>query len=160
MEDRIQAIQTIGYQNLNFIDFINILQERGVRLVIDVRNNPFSFKKGFSKKWLSSHLPEYHIDYINIPELGIPSKYRKELAGSSLWNKYKELLNMNAAQLQKAADIIQKQAAVLMCFEAHPADCHRSRLAEKLNEITGLPVTHYNQAFNTWRECKEEFSSP
>jgi len=160
MEERFPVIQTIGYQNLKFNDFIKILQERGVRLVIDVRNNPFSFKKGFSKKWLSTHLPEYKIDYINIPELGIPSKDRKELTGSSLWNKYKELLIANAFQLQKAADIIKKQAAVLMCFEAHPAECHRSRLADKLNKITGLPVTHYNQVSNTWSECEKEYLSP
>jgi uncharacterized protein (DUF488 family) len=160
MEERIPIIQTIGYQNLKFDDFINILRDRDVRMVIDVRNNPFSFKKGFSKKWLSTHLPEYNINYINIPELGIPSKDRKILTGSSLWNKYKELLILHVAQLQKAADIIQTQTAVLMCFEAHPAECHRSRLAEKLNEITGLPVTHYNHVSNTWSECTEEFLSP
>jgi uncharacterized protein (DUF488 family) len=159
MEERFPVIQTIGYQNLKFDDFIHILHERGVRMVIDVRNNPFSFKKGFSKKWLSTHLPEYNIDYINIPELGIPSRDRKELTGSSLWNKYRELLIMNAVQLQKAADIIQKQIAVLMCFEAHPAECHRSRLAEKLSEMTGFPIVHYHSLVNTWSECKKEYLS-
>ena len=104
MEACYPVIQTIGYQNLKFNEFIKILLDRGVHMVIDVRNNPFSFKKGFSKKWLSAHLPEYNIEYINIPELGIPSKDRKELAGLPLWNKYQELLMENDAQLRKAAE--------------------------------------------------------
>jgi len=153
-------VRTIGYQNLKFKDFVDILLSRGITMVVDVRNNPFSFKPGFSKKWLTIHLPEHNIRYINIPELGIPSKYRKELNGSALWHKYDELLMMNENQLLSVADIIRNQAAVLMCFEAHPVDCHRSRLAEKLKDITGLPVTHYCSISNTWSECEKEYPSP
>jgi uncharacterized protein (DUF488 family) len=125
-------------------------------MVIDVRHNPFSFKPGFSKKWLMAHLPAYKINYVNIPELGIPSKYRKKLNGAALWRKYDELLRTKTATVYAAAEIVQDQTAVLMCFEAHPEDCHRSRLAQKLKDLTGLPVAHYYSLVNTWRECKKE----
>ena len=157
---RSRVIHTIGYQNLKVTDFIDVLRSRGVTLVVDIRNNPFSFKPGFSKKWLMSHLPEYNIGYVNIPELGIPSKYRKELNGTALWKKYDELLRTNAVQLHSVVNMVQGETAVLMCFEAHPRDCHRSRLAQRIGDLTGLPVTHYHSITNAWSECEKEYSLP
>lgn len=160
MNGTVPLIHTIGYQNLSIDEFVNILKQRNIKLVIDVRNNPFSFKQGFSKKWLITNLPNHGIRYVNIPELGIPSKYRKELNGRALWHKYNELLRLNVGKLESAAQIVKKQSAVLMCFEADHTDCHRSILAEKLKGLTGLTITHYCQTINAWSGFEEKFSLP
>jgi hypothetical protein len=31
---------------------------------------------------------------------------------------------------------------VLVCMESEPNDCHRSRLAKPLADLTGLPIKH------------------
>ena len=48
--------------------------------MIDVRKNPISRKKGFSKTKLSEQLKEHGIKYFHLPNLGIESSLRKTLS--------------------------------------------------------------------------------
>lgn len=143
-------VQTIGYQNLSLEEFVKVLKKRGIKQVIDVRNNPFSFKPGFAKKRLSFYLRQVGLEYVSIPELGIPSKYRKKLSGLQLWQKYLELLGMNNDFIVEAVNKLRAKPTVLMCFEAIYSECHRSILAETLGKRFRLNVVHYHQPTGEW----------
>ncbi|MBI4722165.1 MAG: DUF488 domain-containing protein [Candidatus Stahlbacteria bacterium] len=136
------SIYTIGYQNLSIDEFINTLVKKGLGIVIDVRNNPSSYKYGFSKFWLEKYLSKFNIEYKSTPELGIPKIYRKSLSGNDLWEKYKEILVSEKAYINEISQILQKKPSVLMCFEETPEQCHRLILSEILREKTKLKVIH------------------
>ena len=144
------GIYTIGYQNFKIDEFVGLLSDKGIKVVLDVRNKPFSYKYGFSKYWLEKYLPESNIQYINIPDLGIPAKFRNELTGNRLWKKYKEILNYNLNFVEEAIQIIQNNPTALMCFEADPDSCHRSILSQIIHDKTNLKIFHYIQENNEW----------
>ncbi len=70
---------TIGYEGRKIEDYIKSLLTHGVKVLIDVRRNPISRKKGFSKNSLAGFLRNELIDYIHMPELGISSDQRKNI---------------------------------------------------------------------------------
>lgn len=144
------GIYTIGYQNVPIDRFVSLLSDKGIKVVLDVRNKPFSFKFGFSKYWLEKFLPESNIQYINIPNLGIPAKFRKEMNGDRLWKKYEEILNSNLNFVEEAIQIIQNSPTALMCFEAEPESCHRSILSQFIQKKTNLKIFNYIQKNNEW----------
>ncbi len=145
-----ESIYTIGYQNLSIDMFINVLIEKGIQTLLDVRNKPLSYKYGFNNYWLKKYLPEFGIQYISIPELGIEEKYRKTLPMEQLWEHYLESLKEKMEYLERASNIITQRSTVLMCYEMKPEDCHRSRLASKLQELINLPIINYDVRGNQW----------
>ncbi|MDR2438821.1 MAG: DUF488 domain-containing protein [Planctomycetaceae bacterium] len=141
------VVYTIGYEGVVIDTFIQELKKSGIKQVIDVRRNPISRKSGFSKNKLMERLLTDGISYIHIPELGIPSSMRKNL---QLKEDYIRLLNeyetklLPEAQLQKEVLIehLKKTPSALLCFEADPEYCHRSRLANVIANETGLQQIH------------------
>jgi len=144
------AIYTIGYQNLSIDSFISILIEKNIKTVLDVRNKPFSYKYGFNYSWMKKYLPEFNIEYINIPELGIEEKYRKTFPREKLWEYYSALLDMKKLCLNRVSNFMIRQPSVLMCYEMFPEDCHRLRLAEKMRDLTNLPIVNFDTGEKQW----------
>jgi len=142
------AIYTLGYEGISIDQFLNILIKNKIKYVIDVRNNPFSYKYGFSKNWLAKFLPEFKINYKNLPGLGILKTYRKELTGNDLWNKYLELID--SYQMQEAIDILTYIPSVMICFESNIENCHRRILSNEIKNNIGLPIFDFNQESGTW----------
>jgi uncharacterized protein (DUF488 family) len=144
------AIYTIGYQNLSIDSFISILIEKNIKTVLDVRNKPFSYKYGFNYSWLKKYLPEFNIEYINIPELGIQEKYRKTFSCKKLWEYYYALLDRKKLCLNRVSNFMLRQPSVLMCYEMFPEDCHRLRLAERIRSLTNLPIVNFDTKKRQW----------
>jgi uncharacterized protein (DUF488 family) len=124
-------------------EYVNRLQEAGITLLCDVRRNPLSRKRGFSKKTLAGECEKAGIAYEHLPELGIASAERKNIRTPAdrvaLFQQYKrETLPNAAAALSRIqawlADADQRVA--LTCFEADPAECHRHCVAEVLQKTT------------------------
>jgi len=140
-------IYTLGYEGSSVDGFLATLIRRGIERVIDVRNNPLSRRYGFSSKSLSSLCSRICVAYAHFPQLGIPPERRRGLGS---WSSYERLLDeYERVTLRDALDGIKQVAAlmsekpsVLVCFEAKHACCHRSRLAARLSELTGLPECH------------------
>ena len=65
---------TTGYAGHDLDSFVNKLRQHGVNTVIDIRQNPVSRKKGFSKSRLSAFLAENGIGYVHVRELGVPRR--------------------------------------------------------------------------------------
>ncbi len=57
-------LYSIGYQNLKNIETLqDILQEKGIKILIDVRSRPYGRKRSFDKKPLETFLPAAGIEY-------------------------------------------------------------------------------------------------
>jgi len=130
------GICTIGYEGKSIDLFICSLVKNGIKTLIDVRNNPFSRKYGFSKSSLSSICQKMEIGYIHIPELGIASEIRKN-TNQNNWNEmldsYEESLSSKNLFIDKLIDLGKNKKVVLMCFEKDLSLCHRHRLAKYLS---------------------------
>ena len=140
-------IYTAGYEGMQVDGFLNLLLERGMRRLIDVRANPVSRKYGFHKSTLSRLCANVGLEYLHLPELGIPSDWRSDLAApadySRLFARYEvEVLPAarSAAARQQAIAALREKPSVLVCQEADPQCCHRLRLARCLARETKLPV--------------------
>ena len=141
------AIYTVGYEGCSVDRLLNVLMRKGVQRVIDVRRNPVARRYGFHKSSLDRLCGKVEIDYVHVPELGIPSELRRGLkdppAYAKLFEKYEtELLPQQSKAVARIAGLMTEEPAVLMCTEADPAMCHRSRVARAVARVTALPVRH------------------
>ncbi|WP_412057389.1 DUF488 family protein [Bartonella sp. DGB2] len=131
---------TIGYEGISLATYLNHLIENNVRTLVDVRRNPISRKKGFSKKALSAAVEDVRIAYVHLPELGIASQKRQALKTPedyvNLLEAYeRDLLANHTATIDVLWDRLQRdQRIALTCFECDASFCHRSRIAKVLTD--------------------------
>ena len=128
------GIVTIGYESRKIDQFLLILKGNNITKLIDVRNNPFSMKPGFSKNQLAKTLEIAGVSYLHLPELGIESRRRRNLTKdglTSLFQSYERELDSKGDVLNSIKEMAQKEKVALMCFEADVADCHRNVIANR-----------------------------
>lgn len=139
------AIYTAGYERLSVDAFLDRLILNGIQRIIDVRNNPIARRYGFHRSTLNRLANRLGIDYVHIPELGIESSMRRQLNSSedyeALFGRYeRETLARASALIGQVANLMQEKASVLVCMEADPLCCHRTRLAAAVAKRTGLSI--------------------
>ena len=131
-------LYSVGYADHTTDSLVTLLVESGVKIVADVRANPVSRKKGFSKRQLESAFGDAGITYRSVRELGIPTSDRKAaMGGASAWDG---LLSAYAASLERAdergpaaqalADDCRSESTAIMCLESDLNHCHRKPLSE------------------------------
>lgn len=144
--DNVEKIYTIGYEGKTSDEFIKELEKTQISIVIDVRENPNSRKKGFSKKILAETLSEKGIQYKHIAELGTPKDIRLEYKNNGdierLLNQYRIYLDENPEYIEKLLDAIGNNSACLLCFEKYAAKCHRFIISEYLYLNQGMAIKH------------------
>jgi len=137
---------TAGYQGRTLQECIRLLQKRQVTLLVDVRQNPISRKRGFSRTQLSRALENAGIRYIHIEQLGNPSEiraeYRKNGNAIQLYEDFKHYLEDHPEGIHILLQEIQNERACLFCFERYPCYCHRGAIAEYLQERYEVKVEH------------------
>ena len=141
------VIYTLGYEGISLEAYINKLITNDIKLLIDVRKNPFSRKFGFSYKTLNNLLPKIDIDYVHIPELGIESNKRQDLdsqdAYKKLFDEYEVTLPNKKESLNKVLELQQQyQRIALTCFEKSHHDCHRHCVSDYLANKHSVQITH------------------
>ncbi|MGN0855308.1 MAG: DUF488 family protein [Kiritimatiellia bacterium] len=138
------SLASIGYEGRSFENYLNALIRNGVEVLCDVRRNPISRKYGFSKSTLHNACEGLGIEYRHFPELGIPSFERTDLRYQS---DYDELFaRYEKTVLPRVGDTVDVLARLveggrhiaLTCFEANPAQCHRTRVLNAIAERTGV----------------------
>ena len=154
------AVYTAGYEGLHIDGFLNILLQSGIQQVIDVRCNPVSRRYGFHKSTLSRLCQRLDITYKHVPEVGIPSELRANLRQPSdymrLFQNYKQkILSRQQDLVKRIASWMVSQPSVLVCMEANPISCHRSRLAEQIANHTRLTINHLRR-----HTCKPSTPKP
>lgn len=138
-------ILTVGHSNHDILDFLRILQRHGVRLLVDVRSDPYSrYAPQFNKNDLQRHVEAAGIEYRysgayiggkpKDPSLYTPSgkpDYDKLAATKEFQNELRAVVE--AASTKRVA---------IMCSEADPAACHRERMLTPVLRRWGVKVTH------------------
>lgn len=124
---------TIGYEGATVPEFLGVLEQAGVRRVIDVRALPLSRRPGFSKTPLKAALAEHGIDYVHLKALGTPPEGRAAVRGGH----YAEMVAIYEGQLglpeamvavEQMRALANERPSALLCFEREPAHCHRQVL--------------------------------
>jgi len=118
-------LYSIGYQNLKNIEKLQeILFEKGIKILLDVRSRPYGRKSSFNKKILETSLPVAGIEY---------NWAGKTLGGFS---------EIDEDDIKKLAVWQNDRIACLMCMEADPDHCHRkNEIARRLKKY-GVSVNH------------------
>ena len=135
----------MGYEGLLVDGFLDLLIRKGIRRVLDVRRNPVARRYGFHKSTLKRLCGYVQVAYEHFPELGIPSRLRRDLRSpedyEAIFGQYeRDTLRTEGAALGRVATLIVDKPSVLMCMEADPSRCHRTRLAKTMSLKIGLPV--------------------
>ncbi len=141
------AVYTAGYEGESVDQFFKKLLRAGMQRVLDVRSNPVSRKYGYAKATMERICEKLDLEYVHLPELGIPQLHRRSLKTfedyQQLLQQYEQQFLPNASIVrQRAVTLIQERPSVLVCFEADVRYCHRGRLARSISSDTGLAVTH------------------
>lgn len=139
------AIYTVGYEGLSFDEFLDRLLRCGIQRVIDVRANPVARRYGFHRSTLQRNLGNLGIDYVHMPDLGIPGEERGEVTTPSqyrvLFDRYEStLMSERSSAIARVVALQREAPAALLCLEADPEQCHRSRLGRRVSVETGLPM--------------------
>ncbi|MDB4887637.1 MAG: hypothetical protein JWN79_3075 [Gemmatimonadetes bacterium] len=139
------TLATIGYEGTTVPAFLDALHAGKVELVVDVRAVASSRRPGFAKTRLSANVEEAGMGYLHLRALGTPSEGRAA-ARSGRHDEMRRIflahLATEAAQDQLAdlADLVRGGRRVcLLCYEADPAHCHRTLVAQALGEL--VPIT-------------------
>lgn len=134
---RIRTLSTIGYEGKTVDELLDALSGAGVELLIDVRAVAASRRPGFSKNALAAAVRERGIDYLHLRALGTPKSGREAARKGriaemrTIFEQQLETLDATVAIEQAAAAAAERHTA-LLCFEADPACCHRTIVAERL----------------------------
>ncbi|WP_296756427.1 DUF488 family protein [Roseiflexus sp.] len=135
---------TIGYEGRSLENYLNALIRNGIRVLVDVRNNPVSRKPGFSKRQLERICRNVDIEYRHFPDVGIAPELRKGLKlqedYDELFGAYRrEVLPATVSTQQEILNILQQYRRIaLTCFEAQSQRCHRYHLAEAISKLPGF----------------------
>lgn len=142
-----KQIYTVGYEGINFPDFVDRLKSADVDVLVDVRQMPVSRKKGFSKRRLAEWLAEEGIGYEHFVSLGCPKSIRDRYRLDKNWSCY-ELDYVSWLQAERASEVLRLsefaslQNCALMCFEADYNRCHRSLISRELAQVHGFSEVH------------------
>lgn len=143
----VPAVYTVGYEGRQLDGLLDVLVQSGIRRLADVRRNPISRRFGFHKSTLERHCRMLDIEYLHLPELGIASEERSHLSAgreySELFAKYERTtLVEQLPAVHRLAGWMGESATAAMCMEREPCECHRGRLANRIHDLSGLPIIH------------------
>ena len=146
MTECTHTLATIGYEAATVRSFLNALEDAGVDLLVDVRAVAMSRRPGFAKTALTANVESVGIDYLHLRDLGTPADGR----AAARAGRHAEMCEIFLAQLatpqaqlalETLGDLVRSRKRVaILCFEADPAHCHRTIVAEALAERMPLRI--------------------
>ncbi len=147
---------TIGHSTRKIDQFTSLLEENGIKLVVDVRSLPGSKRyPQFNKEALAESLREHGIRYEHLPELGGRRKPRPDSHNTAWRNAsfrgYADYMETEefCDGVERLVDLTSKVApAAIMCAEAVWWRCHRALISDYL-KAQGIEVTHIVDANKT-----------
>jgi uncharacterized protein (DUF488 family) len=142
-------IWTIGHSTRTIEKFISLLEEHGIKLLVDVRLLPGSKRyPQFNKETLAGSLGKAGICYEHFPELGGRRKAKPDSKNTAWRNEsfrgYADY--MQTEEFEKGVKRLLDLAAdagptAIMCAEAVWWRCHRSLISDYL-KVRGIEVMH------------------
>lgn len=141
-------LYTLGYQGVDVETYVQKLKAAGVGIVADVRETPWSHKRGFCKNILSSELSKAGIEYLHVKSAGNPKENRRTASNmTECLKRYKDFLTDNPAGVSDLIEVVRTAATrnrsvCLTCFERDVQDCHRSILVDAMRKQIRIRPIH------------------
>lgn len=139
---------TLGHSNRTWDDFLGLLREHDIRLLVDIRRFPGSRKHPhFGGPALAAALPLEGVAYAHAVDLG---GRRAPVSGSpnghwreASFRAYADWMASDDFRAAFAALVAQipRQPTAILCAEAVPWRCHRQLVADAL-VARGVEVRH------------------
>lgn len=141
---------TVGYEGRDFSEFVNILSENDIDILIDVRASTSSnYKPEFNGDVLSDRLEEHDIDYRHVPDLGVKNLIRKPYKDGAIghdcfrdWYDWWVTEESDVVLDELLYELEGEGTPAFMCIERHaiPSQdqeiyCHRHHLAEMAQQV-------------------------
>lgn len=143
-----ERVWTVGHSTRELDEFVTILLDAGIELLVDVRTVPRSRRlPHFNREALAAELPRRGLQYVHMGHLG---GFRRPTPGSpnTAWRNasfrgYADYMLTDAFEevLAELREFASRQRTAIMCSEAVPWRCHRSLIADALTARCVL-VTH------------------
>ncbi|WP_234971362.1 DUF488 domain-containing protein [Jatrophihabitans endophyticus] len=133
-------VESVGYEGCDIDEFVADLARRDIDVLVDVRLNAVSRRRGFSKTALSIALDAAGIEYRHLRALGNPKDNRAAFSGDDVETGravYRGLLGTPAAvaEMAQLADLAEASHVAVMCFERDEQHCHRKVLIDELLSV-------------------------
>jgi uncharacterized protein (DUF488 family) len=142
-------LYTIGFTQKSARRFFELLDDHGVRTLLDIRLNPYGQLSGFSKKDDLSYFLERlsGIGYHHVAELAptddILHTYRKDKSWDTYVDRFERLMDDRSIPVSLDRTIFEHGPACLLCSEDKPDRCHRRLVAERLARTWGdIEIRH------------------
>jgi uncharacterized protein (DUF488 family) len=140
---------TIGHSTRKIDMFISLLEENGIKLVVDVRRLPGSKRyPQFNKEALFASLHKVGIRYEHLPELGGRRKPKADSRNTAWRNGsfrgYADYMETEEFQkgVERLVDLTSEAGpAAIMCAEAVWWRCHRALISDYL-KARSIEVIH------------------
>lgn len=159
------VLYTIGHSNYAFEDFVALLAQQKIEVVVDVRSNPYSrYATYFTGSALKPLLHEAGYKYLFLG---------KEIGGKPTDPRFldeegyvdyslvaqSELFQGGMNRLETG---VQKYRVAAMCGEENPTGCHRRNLIAKEAARRGIEVIHIRKGgiLNTEEDLLFEENGP
>src|SRR5438105_6494088 len=142
-------IGTIGHSTWGIDEFISLLKDNQIKLLVDVRAWPGSKRyPQFNKDALAESLNAHGIRYEHFPELGGKRKpnpaSRNTAWRNASFRGYADYMETEQFQkgIQRLLDVAAEAGpTAIMCAEAVWWRCHRSLISDYL-KVRGIEVMH------------------
>ena len=141
-------LYTLGYQGVDVDVYVQRLKAAGVGIVADVRETPWSHKRGFCKNILSTELSKAGIDYVHVKSAGNPKANRRTAPDlAECLRRYRGYLDENPTGVVDLIEVVRIAASrnrtvCLTCFERDVNDCHRSILVDAMKKRIKIRPVH------------------
>jgi uncharacterized protein (DUF488 family) len=143
-----RTLFTLGYEKRTLNEFIRILLDNRINVLVDVRETAWSHKPGFSKAAFRTALEEAGIEYVHADFAGNPKWLRGEAEShAQCLEWYRWYLGEFGEIVEVFSDLVDGLLAhgsrvCITCFERHADDCHRSIIATEWQSSGGRAVEH------------------
>ncbi|MFK7048479.1 hypothetical protein FLACOL_01577 [Flavobacterium columnare] len=154
------CIYTIGYGNRSISEFIQILKDNQIQVVVDVRSIPYSrYRPAFNSNALEKHLVDSGISYMfKGNELGgLPKDPNLQTDNLPDYEKIRKTLPYQQGLSDLECGIELGYRIALLCACLHHKDCHRNKLIGKDLAEKGITVLHINKAGGIEAQTSSDF---
>jgi uncharacterized protein (DUF488 family) len=131
-------LYSVGYEGLEVQALVDHLAFAKVSLVVDVRLNPVSRRRGYSRKTLTAALHAAGIEYRHEPDLGNPPDNRDSFRrgdGEEGRRRMREILeNGSAPALGRLIECARNVRVAVLCVERDRLRCHRDVITDAVKE--------------------------
>ena len=143
-----RTLYTLGYEKRSIDEFVYLLLEAEIGVLVDVRETAWSHKPGFSKTAFTAALASVGIEYVHAPFAGNPKILRDAAPNhAACLEAYRQYLARDVSIVERfealvTPYLVEGAGVCITCYERHAEDCHRSILADAWRRRGRRQVKH------------------